>query len=209
MDEAVQEGSRGDDDGTGGDVAAIAEGNAAGGAWSFKFQVSSFECRYLGFVFQDQPGDFGLLDLQIRLRFQHLPHLEAVSLLVALRSRRPDGWTSGRIEQSELNPYRVRDFSHDAAESIDFANEMSLGNSANRWIAGHLRDQIDVQRVEGSLQAHPRARQRRLATGVAGSDYDDVEMLCEGGHGNAGVPILTSEVEAPFPRGTLSTRHPL
>jgi len=51
--------------------------NAAGGAWSLKFQVSSFECRYLGFVFQDQPGDFGLLDLQIRLRFQHLPHLEA------------------------------------------------------------------------------------------------------------------------------------
>ena len=79
-----------------------------------------------------------MLDLQVRLRLQHLAHLEAVGLLVALRARRPHGRAAGGVEQAELDADRVGDLAHDAAERIHFADQVPLGNSPDRGIAGHL-----------------------------------------------------------------------
>ena len=46
-------------------------------------------------------------------------------------------------------------------------------------VARHLRDQVDVERVERGLQAHARGRHRGLASGMAGADYDNVELFGE------------------------------
>ena len=56
---------------------------------------------------------------------------------------------------------------------------MSLGNAADRRIARHLRDQVDVERVESSLQAHARRGHGGLASGMAGADHDYVELFGE------------------------------
>ena len=46
-------------------------------------------------------------------------------------------------------------------------------------IARHLRDQVDVQRVERGLQAHARGGHRGLASGMTGADHDYVELFGE------------------------------
>ena len=121
-----------------------------------------------------------MLDLQIWLRLQDLAHLQAIGLLVALGAGRPDGGSARSIEQAKLDADRVGDFAHDAAEGIDFADQMALGNSADGGVAGHLRNEVDVQRVEGGLQAHAGRGHGGFASGVSGADHDYVEMFGEG-----------------------------
>jgi len=101
-------------------------------------------------------------------------------LLIALGAGRPDGRSTRSIEQAKLDANRVRDLAHDAAEGIDFANQMSLGNSAYGGIAGHLRNEVYVQRVEGGLQAHAGRSHGCFASGVTGANHDNVGMFGEG-----------------------------
>src|SRR6266851_6476668 len=108
---------------------------------------------------------------------QHLAHREPVSLLVALRARRPHRRSTRSIEQAKLDANRVRDLAHDAAEGVDFANEVSLRNTANRRITRHLRNQVDVQCVERGLQSHARRGHRGLASSMAGADNNYVELF--------------------------------
>ena len=130
-------------------------------------------------VFHDQICHLRLLDLQIRLRLQYLSHLEAVSLLVALRARRPYGRAARSVQQTELDADRIRDLAHDSAKSIHLADQMSLGDAANRRVARHLRDEIDVQRVERGLQSHACGGHGGLASGMASADDDYIELFRE------------------------------
>ena len=100
-------------------------------------------------------------------------------MLVALGARRPYRWAPGSIQKTELNAYGVGHLAHDAAKRVHFAYEVPLGNSTDSRIAGHLRDQINIQRVKGCLQAHARAGDCGLASSVSSSDYDDLELLRE------------------------------
>ena len=127
----------------------------------------------------DQIRHFRLLDLQIRLRLQHLAHLQAIGLLVALRPRRPHGRAARSIQQAKLDSHRVGDLAHDAAECVHFAHQVSLGDAANGRIARHLCDQVDVERVQSGLQAHARGGHGGLAPGMAGSDHNYVELFGE------------------------------
>ncbi len=81
------------------------------------------------------------------------------------------------IEKAELDTYGVRDFSHDATQGVDFANQVSFGDSAHGGVAGHLRDQVDVEGVERGLQAHAGGGHRGFASGVARAHHHDVELF--------------------------------
>ena len=129
--------------------------------------------------FHHQISNFGLLDFQVGLRFQHFAHLEAVGLLVALGARRPHGWAAGSVEQAELDADCVRDLAHDAAQGVHFADQVSLGNATDGGIAGHLGDEIDVESVEGGLQAQAGCGHGGFATGVSGADHDDIVLFSE------------------------------
>ena len=100
-------------------------------------------------------------------------------MLIALSARGPYGGPSGSVEQPKLDSDRIRDLAHDSAERVHFAHQMSFGNSTDSRIAGHLRDEINIQRVKGCLQAHARAGDCGLASSVSSSDYDDLELLRE------------------------------
>src|ERR1700722_18041533 len=90
--------------------------------------------------FENQVDHFGLLDEEVGNGFEFFAHLDAVESFVALGAGRPDGRAAGGIEEAELDAASVSDFAHDAAEGVDFANEMALGDSADGRVAGHLRD---------------------------------------------------------------------
>ena len=72
---------------------------------------------------------------------------------------------------------RVRDFAHDAAQRIHFPHQVPLRDAANGWITRHLRDQIDVQRIERSLQPHARRRHGRFASRMASAHHHHLEMF--------------------------------
>ena len=91
-------------------------------------------------VFQNQIRNFRFPNRQIFLGLQNLAHFHPVGLLVTLCSRRPNSRSARRIQQPKLDPNRVRDLAHNAAQGVDFPYQMALGNPANRRITGHLRD---------------------------------------------------------------------
>ena len=135
VDEAIEKCAGGDDDGAGVDGAAVAQLEAMSAA------------RAVGSGVDQQIDDFGLLDVEAGLRLEHLAHFDAVLLLVALRARRPDGGTTRGVEQAELDADGIGDFAHDAAEGVDFADEVALGDAADGGVAGHLRDEVEVHGV--------------------------------------------------------------
>ena len=130
-------------------------------------------------LFDDEIDDFGLADVEAGLRFENLAHLDAIELLVALGARAPDGGAARGVEQAELDADSVGDFAHDAAERVDFAHEMALGDAADGGIAAHLRDEVEVHGDERGLEAHARGGHGGLAAGVAGADDDDVVLFGE------------------------------
>src|SRR5579859_1754371 len=126
---------------------------------------------------EDEFGNFSLLDAEIGLALEHFPHTDAIHFLIALRARRPDGGAAAGIEQAELDADGVDDFAHYAAERVDFAHQVSFGDAADSWVAGHLRDEVEVHGDHGGFEAHARTGAGGLATGVSGADDDDVVNL--------------------------------
>jgi hypothetical protein len=94
-------------------------------------------------------------------------------------SRRPHGRAARSIQQAKLDADRVGDLAHNAPERVDFAHQVPLRDAAHRWIARHLRDQIDIERVESGPQAHACGCHRGLAAGMAGADDNYVELFGE------------------------------
>ena len=101
-------------------------------------------------------------------------------MFVALGAGGPDGGATRSIQEAELDADGVGDFAHDAAEGINFANQVALGDASDGGVAGHLRDEIDVEGVEGGPESHAGAGNGGFASGVPGADDDYVEMFGEG-----------------------------
>jgi hypothetical protein len=110
------------------------------------------------------------------LGFEDFAHFCAVLLLVALGAGRPDGGPSGGIEEAELDAYGVGDFAHDSAEGVDFADEMAFGDTSDSGVAGHLRDEVEVEREERGAEAHAGGGHSGFAASMAGA-YDDYVVL--------------------------------
>ncbi len=87
------------------------------------------------------------------------------------------------LSKPELDADRIGNLAHDAAQGVHLADQVSLGNAADCRIAGHLRDEVDVERVEGGLQPHAGGGHGGFAAGVSGANDDDIELFGELRHG--------------------------
>ena len=92
----------------------------------------------------------------------------------------PDGGAAGGVEEAELDAAGVGDFAHDAAEGVDFADEVAFGYAADGGVAGHLGDEVEVEGEEGGAEAHARGSGGGFAARVAGAYDEDVEGFREG-----------------------------
>ena len=90
---------------------------------------------------------------------------------------RPHRRPPARIQQPELDPARIRHLAHHAAQRVHLAHQVSLGDPANRRVAAHLRNQIQVQRKQSRPQPHARRRHRRLAPRVPGPHHHHIELF--------------------------------
>src|SRR5581483_392017 len=53
-------------------------------------------------------------------------------------------------------------------------HHLSFGDAADRWVARHLRDRVEVLRQQQRLEPHARAGESRLAARVPGADDDEI-----------------------------------
>ena len=92
---------------------------------------------------------------------------------------RPNGGPAGSVEQAKLDADGIRDFAHDAAERVYFADKMSFGNTSNGGVARHLCDEINVEGIKGGLQPHPRRGHGGFAASVSCADHYHFELFGE------------------------------
>ena len=183
-DPALQERSGGDDGGVGANLLAGAGADAAHAPGGRPVQR---------FRFPDEAVHMGLEERQVLLRLEQAAHEHAVGMLVALGAQGADGRSFAGVQLADLDLGAVGVAAHFAAERVDLTYEVALGGAADRWVAGHLGDGVEVGAQERRAPTHARRGQGRLAAGVAGADDQDIE----GTAARAGV----SETHGPiFPR---------
>ena len=98
---------------------------------------------------------------------------DAVGLGAGGAYRRP----LGAVENAELDAALVRGQRHRAAKRVHLFDQMALADAADRRVAGHLTQGLDVVGEQQGLAAHPGRGQRSLGAGMAATDDDDVEFL--------------------------------
>jgi len=111
--------------------------------------------------------------------FKGAPHLDAIKGTIRLCSRGAHRRATGSIQQAKLNSGSIDYSSHDPTERIYLANQMTLADSANRGIAGHLPDKIEVKSKQRRVGSKPGRRRSGFAAGVAGAYDYHIEMLVE------------------------------
>ena len=77
----------------------------------------------------------------------------------------------------------VDDLAHLAAQGVDLADDLPLGDAADGRVAAHLGDGVGVHGQEHSAQAHAGGRQGGLDAGMAGPDDDHIEIVSQFTHG--------------------------
>ena len=140
------------------------------------------------FPLEDEVDDFRLLDKKVRDGFQLFAHFCAVESFVALGAGRPDCRAARCIEQAKLDPAGVCDFAHNAAECVDFTDQVALRNATNCRITGHLSDQVKVEREQRRSQPHARGSGSGFTTGMSGTHNEDIKTFGTG-HNLRGVSL--------------------
>src|SRR5215213_2921608 len=113
--------------------------------------------------------------MKIRRGLKRTSHLGSISHAICLGTRRLDGRSTRTVQQPELNAGAIDHAAHNPAQGIDLSHKMPLGDSANRWIARHLTDEIEIQRDQSSFSTKPRRRRSSFAARMPGSDHDYAE----------------------------------
>src|SRR5262249_20275717 len=93
---------------------------------------------------EDQIVRLPLNDLEVR-RFVHRGlHGYRINVAVALGARSAHRRPLASIEHTKLNAAEIRDAPHQAVECIDFADEVTLAEAADRRVARHGADGIEA-----------------------------------------------------------------
>ena len=98
--------------------------------------------------------------------------LHALSILAfgALCACGLHGGSAAEVEGLDLKCGTVGVASHFAAEGIEFVDEVALGESADRGVAGHAGDGGEARRNEQRGFAHAGGDERRLGAGMSAAD---------------------------------------
>ena len=119
----------------------------------------------------------GLLEnRKVRLRFQPSTDRRLIERAIGLATRRAHRRTFRRIQRAPLDARAIGGPAHDAAERIDFLDQMPLADAADGRIAAHLPERFDVVRQQQRARTEPRRRERSLGAGMAATDDDHIKM---------------------------------
>ena len=147
MHQSVQESARSDDDAFGIELSSP-NGAHADGTNDRIARTSICRIFYQEFVCLILP------DIQILCLIQMPAPLPDKLPSVALGPRTPHSWTFANVQHTELYRGGVSHQSHLAAEGINLAHNLPLGDTADGRIARHLRNLVHVHRHEAGFGTH-------------------------------------------------------
>jgi hypothetical protein len=98
----------------------------------------------------------------------------AVELAVGLSPGTPDRRPLAPVQHAELNSRGVSGFAHDSVEGVDFTDEVSFAQAADRRIAGHLADRVTPLGQEQCSSAQTRRRRRCFTAGMTATNDKDI-----------------------------------
>ena len=83
-----------------------------------------------------------------------------------------------RVDQrAHLNAPHISSTSHRSAHVVNFTDQMSLSDTADRGIAGHLSESFNVVRKKQRLTSHASRSKGGFYTGMPAANHDDVVDL--------------------------------
>ncbi|EXI71364.1 MAG: hypothetical protein AW07_03696 [Candidatus Accumulibacter sp. SK-11] len=116
-------------------------------------------------------------DRQILLLLQPAADRLPIEHAIRLRACRADRRALAGIEDAKLDPGLVGRRRHRPAKRVDLLHEMPLADAANRRIAAHRTERLEVVRQQQGFHPHARRSKRRLGAGMAATNDDDVETV--------------------------------
>ena len=145
-----------------------------------------------GLKFQPQRGTHAAGVIALR---QHLPHLilpdaqagqgkerlldgSHVGIAIHLGAGGPHGRALAHVESAELYAAGIGPQAHHAAQGVDFANHVPLGQAADGRIAGKMAQTIHIAGDKQRLVAHAGQGGRGFAAGMAAAHHDGVKGAC-------------------------------
>ena len=184
MDLATQKGARGQHDRAGVPTAAILGHDANRSA-----------------VPHDQVVHGAGHDLEVRLLGEELADRGPIERAVGLGARPTHRRSLAAVQHPELDAGAIDRARHDAVKRIDLAHQMAASQAADRRVAGHRPDGLELVGEQDGARAHARARGRRLAAGVAAADDHDIAAGLTGPHGRCcGVAATARQCRDPRPK---------
>ena len=122
----------------------------------------------------------GLLEEpEVRLVLEAGSDCLAVQHTIRLRPRGPDGRAFAGVEDPKLDPGLIGGRCHRAAERVDFLDQVPLADPADRRVARHLTERLDVVSQEQGPDTHPGSRECGLGTRMAATHDDHIELFRE------------------------------
>src|SRR2546429_6858662 len=100
--------------------------------------------------------DHALRQLEQRKLFEEIADRASIERAVALGARSPNSGTLGAIQHPELDRGAIGSAAHQTAHRVDFADDGTLRNAADRGIAGHLTNCLEVGSEQQRASGQPR-----------------------------------------------------
>ena len=118
-----------------------------------------------------------LEDRQIGLILEACANRLLVEEPICLGTGGSNGGSLARIENAELYARLIGGRGHCPAQGIHFLDQVALANAADRWIARHLTQCLDVVCQQKGFRARAGCSQAGFSTCVAATYDDDVEVV--------------------------------
>ncbi len=163
------------------DIAAIknsaeegpsAENNALGGK---RRTIGKIDAEHSPPI-HPQGGHFARYHFEVTLRGQHALNSRTEQHPVRLDARSPDRAPLRAIEHAIMDCRSIGGAAHQPIERIDLADQMALADSADRRVAAHRPNCLEVESHQGRARAHPGSNGRSLDPGVPAANNDDIEL---------------------------------
>ena len=126
--------------------------------------------------FDDEVLDGLLAERQAGLLLADAADFLVVGRLVGLGPGAVHGGPFSPVEHPELDAGPVDGPAHRPAQGVDLADDLPLGDAADRRVAAHPGDRIQPAGQKRGPSPQPRRRQRRLDAGMSAADDQDVEV---------------------------------
>ena len=105
-----------------------------------------------------------------------------ISNLISLRTWSLNGRTTTFVEHAELNHRFINQFRHLSAKSINFTNNISLGNTTDRRVTAHSGNCIRSLGNQNSFKSHAGTSKPRFNSGMSRTNYGNIIIIIKTRH---------------------------